>query len=588
MRNLELSDIFEEIADLLEIQEANVFRIRAYRRAAEQVGNLSEDAALAIEAGRKISGIGTDLAAKILEAARTGSVAYLDELRLAVPRGVRQMMDLPGVGPRKAKLLHEKLGVDSIEGLEREILSGKILGVPGFQKRTAENLKKGIDSWRAGRSRTPLGRALAMAQGLVAALREDPAVKSIEVAGSLRRRAETVGDIDILVTSDRSEAVMQRFVSLPQARELIARGETKCSILHREGIQVDLRVVEPGAFGAALQYFTGSKAHNIRLRELAVRRKLKINEYGVFDEAGSRLAGATEEELYAALGLPWIPPEIREDGGEIEAALAGRLPRLVETSDIRGDLHAHTDWTDGRASLESLIAAAEAKGYEYVVVSDHSRSTTIARGLTPERVLEQVRAIEELQPRHRIRILTGSECDILADGALDFPDEILARLDVVLAAVHSRFKQPREEMTARICRALENPHVRVLAHPTGRLLGSRDPYEVDLEQVLAVGKAHGKAVEINASPNRLDLRDIHARRAKEMGMLLSIDTDTHHLAELDNIDLGVATARRAWIGPDQVLNAMPLERLLAWTGGPGRGSTGAGGRPRRSKGGAPP
>jgi len=587
MRNLELADLFEEIADLLEIQEANVFRIRAYRRAAEQVGNLAEDAVGVVEAGRKIPGIGADLAAKILEAATTGTMSDLDALRLAVPRGVRQMMDLPGVGPRKAKLLHEKLGIDSIEGLEREIVSGKILEVPGFQKKTAENLKKGIDSWRAGRSRTPLGRALAMAHNLIAALREDPAVQQIEPAGSLRRRAETVGDIDILVTSDRPEAVMQRFVSLPQVREVIARGETKCSILHREGIQVDLRVVEPGAFGAALQYFTGSKAHNIRLRELAVRRKLKINEYGVFDEAGSRLAGRTEEELYAALGLPWIPPEIREDGGEIEAALANVLPRLVETSDLRGDLHAHTDWTDGRASLEALVAAAEAKGYEYVVVSDHSRSTTIARGLTPERVLEQARAIEELQPRHRIRILTGSECDILADGSLDFPDEILAQLDLVLAAVHSRFKQPREEMTARICRALENPHVRVLAHPTGRLLGSRDPYEVDLERVLASAKAHGKAVEINASPNRLDLRDIHARRARDMGMLLSIDTDTHHLEELDNIGLGVATARRAWIGPEQVANAMPLERLLAWSGGPGRGSMGAGGRPRRSKGGAP-
>jgi DNA polymerase (family 10) len=578
MRNLELADLFEEIADLLEIQEANIFRIRAYRRAAEQVGNLTEDAVGAVEAGRKIPGIGADLAAKILEAAKTGTMADLDALRRAVPRGVRQMMDLPGVGPRKAKVLHEKLGVDSIEALEREILSGKILEVPGFQKKTAENLKKGIDSWRAGRSRTPLGRALAMARSLTDALREHPAVRKIEVAGSLRRRAETVGDIDILVTSDRPEAVMERFASLTQVREVIARGETKCSILHREGIQVDLRVVEPDAFGAALQYFTGSKAHNIRLRELAVRRKLKINEYGVFDEAGSRLAGATEEELYAALGLPWIPPEIREDGGEIEAALAHRLPRLVETSDLKGDLHAHTDWTDGRAPLEALVAAAEARGYEYIVVSDHSRSTTIARGLTPERVLEQVRAIEELQPRHKIRILTGSECDILADGALDFPDEILARLDVVLAAVHSRFKQPSEEMTARICRALENPHVRILAHPTGRLLGSRDPYEVDLERVLATAKENGKALEINASPNRLDLRDIHARRARDLGMLLSIDTDTHHLEELDNIDLGVATARRAWIGPDQVLNAMPLEKLLAWAGGPGRGRKGTGRR----------
>jgi len=588
MRNHDLADLLEEIADLLEIQEANVFRIRAYRRGAEQVGNLAEEAVGALEAGRKIAGIGTDLAAKILEAARTGRIEYLEELRAAVPRGVRQMMHLPGVGPRRARLLHEKLGAVSIDDLEREIASGRILEIAGFQKKSAENLKKGIDSWRAGRSRTLLARALGIAQGLMEALREDPAVLRIEIAGSLRRRVETVGDIDLLAASTNPGTVMERFATLPQVREVIARGDTKCSVVLREDLQVDLRVVEPGAFGAALQYFTGSKGHNIRLRELAVRRKLKVNEYGVFDESGARLAGETEESLYAALGLPWIPPEIREDGGEIEAALAGRLPRLVETADIKGELHAHTDWTDGRAPLEDLVAAAESKGYEYLVVSDHSRSTTIARGLTPERVLEQVRAIRALQPRHRIRILTGSECDILPDGTMDFPDEILAQLDFVLAAVHSRFKQPREEMTARVCRALENRYVRVLVHPTGRLINSRESYELDLERVLQTAKAHGKAVEINSSPNRLDLRDVHARRARDLGLLLSIDTDTHHLRELDNIHLGVATARRAWIGPEQVLNAMPLERLLAWTGGGDGSRSDAGGRLPRAKGTASP
>jgi len=333
---------------------------------------------------------------------------------------------------------------------------------------------------------------------------------------------------------------------------------------HREQVQVDLRVVEPAAFGAALQYFTGSKHHNVKLRELAVRKKLKISEYGVFDERGRRVAGRTEEEVYAAVGLPWIPPELREDTGEIEAALAGRLPPLVDVGDIRGDLHAHTDWSDGHHPLEDLVAAAEARGYEYVIVSDHSRSATIARGLTPEQLRDQIRRIRALQPRHRIRILTGTECDILADGSLDFPDDVLAELDVVLAAVHSRFKQPGPEMTARICRALENPHVRILVHPTGRLLGSREPYDVDLEQVFAAARRHGKAVEINASPWRLDLKDTHARRARDLGLLLAIDTDTHYLTELDHVRLGIATARRAWIGPEQVVNALPLDRLLAW------------------------
>jgi DNA polymerase (family 10) len=377
-----------------------------------------------------------------------------------------------------------------------------------------------------------------------------------------------VGDVDLLVTSEEPEAALERFATLPQVATVLVRGDTKCSVRHREGIQVDLRVVAPDAFGAALQYFTGSQAHNIRVRELAVRRGLKVNEYGVFDARGRRLGGATEAEVYGALGLPWIPPELREDAGEVEAALGPGLPELVEPGQIRGDLHAHTDWSDGHHPLEALVAAADARGYDYLVVSDHSRSTTIANGLEPERVRQQIRRIRELQPRHRVRILAGSECDILADGSLDLPDDLLAELDVVLAAVHSRFKQPGPEMTARICRALEHPAVRVLVHPTGRRLGTREPYDVDLERVLATARAHGKAVEINASPERLDLKDVHARRARELGVPVAIDTDTHYLSELDHMALGVAIARRAWIGPAQVVNALPLERFLAWASNP--------------------
>jgi DNA polymerase (family 10) len=564
MRNFEIAALFHEIGDLLEIRDENVFRIRAYRRAGQSLESLAEDVLAALDAGKKIPGIGADLAAKIREYAATGSLAYLEELRQGLPRGVRTVMLLPGIGPKTAKLLHERLGIDSVERLEEACRSGKILEVPGIRQKTCDNILRGIDSWRLGQARMPLAKALALAEGLVRALGAEPAVRRIEVAGSLRRRVETVGDIDILVTSDRPAAVLDRFVALPQVAAVLARGDTKSSIRHRENLQVDLRVVEPEAFGAALQYFTGSKNHNVKLRELAVRKKLKISEYGVFDDRGRRVAGRTEEEVYAAVGLPWIPPELREDSGEIEAALAGALPPLLEVGHIRGDLHAHTDWSDGHHPLEELVAAAEARGYEYIIVSDHSRSATIARGLTPDQVGDQIRKIHALQPQHRIRILTGSECDILADGSLDFPDDVLSQLDVVLAAVHSRFKQPGTEMTARICRALENPHVRILVHPTGRLIGSRDPYDVDLEQVFAVARRHGKAVEINSSPWRLDLKDVHARRARDLGLEISVDTDTHYLSELDNIALGVATARRAWIGPDRVVNALPLPRLLEW------------------------
>ncbi|HLE43440.1 MAG TPA: DNA polymerase/3'-5' exonuclease PolX, partial [Methylomirabilota bacterium] len=522
MRNFELAECFQEIADLLEIREENVFRVRAYRRAAQQLENLAEDAVEALRAGKKIPGIGADLAAKIREWADSGTMAYLEELRKGPPRGVRQLMGLPGVGPKTAKLLHERLGIDSVERLEEACRSGRILEVPGIRQKTCQNILRGIETWRLGQARMPLARALPLADGLVRALREEPSVRAIEVAGSLRRRVETVGDVDILVTSDRPAAVLDRFVRLPQVASVLAHGETKSSIRHRENLQVDLRVVEPDAFGAALQYFTGSKHHNVKLRELAVRKRLKISEYGVFDPQGRRVAGRTEAEVYAAVGLPWIPPELREDTGEIEAAGAGALPPLVDVGDIRGDLHAHTDWSDGHHPLEDLVAAAEARGYEYVVVSDHSRSATIARGLTPDQLRDQIRTIRVLQARHRIRILTGTECDILADGSLDFPDDVLAELDVVLAAVHSRFKQPGPEMTARICRALENPHVRILVHPTGRLLGSREPYDVDLERVFAAARRHGKAVEINASPWRLDLKDTHARRARDLGLMLAI------------------------------------------------------------------
>jgi len=568
VRNLEIAKLFNEIADLLEIKDENVFKIRAYRRAAMNLESLTEEIESVAERGglTEIAGIGKDLAAKIGQALETGRIEYLEELRKEIPRGVVELMEIPGVGPKTAKLLFEKLQVDSVEKLEALAQEGKLLGLPGIKQKTIENILKGIQVVKKGRERMLLGRALPLAREIVQALEKLPQVRKISIAGSLRRMRETVRDFDLLITSTKPAKVMEAFIALPQVAEVLAHGETKATVRHREGIQMDLRVVEPECFGAALQYFTGSKDHNIRVRELASRKGLKVSEYGVFKEAtGTRIAGATEEEVYKAIGLPYIPPELREDTGEVEAALEGRLPDLLTLDDLRGDLHAHTNWSDGHHQLEALVQAAHRKGYEYIIVSDHSRSSTVASGLSEEKLLEQIGKIHALNKKYRnFRILTGSECDILADGRLDYSDRVLAQLDIVLCAVHSRFKQGRAEMTARIVKALSNPYVSILAHPTGRLIGERDPYDVDLEAVFAAAKQHGKAVEINAQPSRLDLNDHHARRAKELGVKISIDTDTHFLDQLENMALGVATARRAWITKADVINTMPLGKLLTW------------------------
>jgi DNA polymerase (family X) len=568
VKNFELARIFYDIASLLEVRDESRFRIRAWQRAAQTLETLTEDVTAVAARGalRTLPGIGKEIAARIEEYLTTGRLDMLERLRENLPPDFLSLLDVRGLGPRTARSLWELLGIDTVERLEEACRSGRVIGVAGIQKKTSENLLKAIAQYKAGRSRALLTTARTVANQVAAALRAHGGVDRLEVAGSLRRMRETVKDIDILVTSTEPARVIETLVSLPSVAEITARGETKVSVRHQDGLAIDLRVVAPEAFGAALQYFTGSKAHNVRLREMAVRRGLKISEYGVFnEETGARVAGETEEDVYAAVGLAWIAPELREDGGEIDAAREGRLPRLVERGDLRGDLHDHTEWSDGHHPLERLVEAAEARGYEYVIVSDHSRSLTIAQGLSVERLRQQRAEIRAVQARHRIRILAGTECDILEDGTLDFPDEVLAELDVVVASVHSRFKQDRATMTARIVRALANPHVDILGHPTGRRLGSRDPYDVDLDAVFAAARAHGKAAEINSSPERLDLNDAHARRAAEAGVLLSISTDTHYLSELDNVDLGVAVARRAWLARDQILNTRPLDALLSWT-----------------------
>jgi DNA polymerase (family 10) len=566
--NFELARLFYEMASLLEVRGESLFRIRAYQRGAQTLETLAEDVRALAERGalRTLPGIGKDLGAKIEEYLATGRIARLEALREGLPPTFLSLLEIRGLGPRTARALFEQLGIESVAQLEEACHSRRIIGVAGVRERTCENILKGIAEWRAGRARVLLPTAQAVALQIAQALRAHGGVERLEIAGSLRRMRESVKDVDILVTSTDPARVIETLVTLPSVADVTARGETRASVRHQDGLAVDLRVVEPAAFGAALQYFTGSREHNVRLRQLAIQRGLKLSEYGLFDEAtGARVAGGTEEEVYGALGLPWIPPELREDTGELEAAREGRLPPPVRPADLRGDLHAHTDWSDGHHPLERLIEAAEARGYEYVIVSDHSRSLTIAGGLTLDELRAQRAKIRELQGRHRIRILTGSECDILEDGTMDFPDEVLAELDVVLGAVHSRFKQTRAEMTARIVRALAHPHVDILAHPTGRKIGSREPYDVDMEAVFQAAKTHGKAIEINASPDRLDMSDVHARRAAELGIPVAINTDTHYLSNLDWTELGCAVARRAWIRPDQVLNTRPLDALLAWT-----------------------
>jgi DNA polymerase (family 10) len=568
VKNFEVARLFELMADVLELKGENPFRIRAYRRAAQNLRTMTGDVEVLARESRldDIPGVGADLAAKIAEYLRTGHVKEIEAARCGTPTGVVQFMNIPGIGPKTAKLLYERQKITGLDQLEKLARAGKLRGLPGIQARTEENILKGIALVRGGQARMPLGRALPLGEELVRALEAVSGAKQVMLAGSARRMKETVGDLDLLVTSSRPEDVIKAFVRLPQVADILEAGNTKASIRHREGLQVDLRVVEPECFGAALLYFTGSKQHNIRVREIAARKGLKLSEYGLFREkTGRRVAGATEEEVYAAVGLSWIPPELREDAGEIEAAVEGRLPPLVALGDIRGDLHGHTDASDGHHSVAALAAAAAKRGYQYLAVTDHSRSARVAGGLSAEELADHVRKIRAAQGKYpHLRLLAGTECDILPDGRLDYPDRVLAGLEFVVGAVHSNFKQSRREMTRRICTALAHPCVNVLAHPTGRLIGQREPYAVDLGEVLRTARRHGKAVEVNGYPDRLDLDGVGVRRAHEAGVLLAVNTDAHMLDHLGYMALGVATARRGWAEKDEVVNTWPLARLQAW------------------------
>ncbi|MBI3317563.1 MAG: DNA polymerase/3'-5' exonuclease PolX [Candidatus Omnitrophica bacterium] len=568
MKKLEAADSFDQIADLLELKGENPFRIRAYRRAAMNLRNLTEDLESLAAAGslEKIPGIGKDLSAKIIEIISTGRLSFLERLKKEIPESLTALMAVPGIGPKTAKLVYDRFKVKSIEHLEALVKGGKLQGLPGFKEKKEENILRGIRLLKEGQERMTLGTATALGREILGALKDSPEIRRISVAGSLRRGKETVRDIDLLITSRNPKKVMDRFVQLKIAGQIQAHGETKSSIRTRQGVQVDLRVVEPEAFGAALVYFTGSKAHNIRIRSLANRLGLTVNEYGVFREkSGRRVAGREEEEVYRAIGLPWIAPELREDGGEIEAAQKNRLPRLAEMKDLKGDFHIHSDWSDGQHPIEEVARAVRARGYRYMLLSDHSQSLRIAGGLTEKELLEEMGEVRRLNKRLKpFHILMGAEVDILPDGRMDYPDRLLAKLDLVIAAVHSAFKQPREQMTRRIVKALSNRYVSILAHPTGRLLGEREPYDLDLEEVCRVASRTGTALEINCYTQRLDLNDLQARQAKGLGARLALSTDTHALDQLNDIELGLAMARRAWVTPEDLLNTMGLNELLNW------------------------
>ncbi|HEX9021658.1 MAG TPA: DNA polymerase/3'-5' exonuclease PolX [Nitrospirota bacterium] len=565
MKNQQIAVIFNEIAELLELKGENVFRIRAYRRAAQNLDGLSKDVStLTDEELAAIPGIGKDLIGKIHEYLEKGSVAKHEELKKEIPGGVLELLRVPGLGPKKAKQFYDALRIKSVDDLEAAIKKGRLSGLPGVQKKTEENILKGIELIKRGSERRPLGRVLPLADDIIRRMKDSAPVDQIEVAGSIRRMKETVKDIDILTTSRKPDAVMDAFVKLPHVSRVLMQGPTKSSIIAEDGIQVDLRVVEESSFGAALQYFTGSKQHNIRLREMAVKAGLKLNEYGAFREPGEKkIGGRTEEEMYKALKLPWIPPELREDTGEIEAAQAGKLPELITLDDIKGDLHVHTKWSDGSHDLDTVVQAARKKGYDYIAITDHTKGLGVAHGLDEKRLAEEIRLIDAANKKKAgFRILKGTEIDIRSDGRLDLADDALAGLDIVVASIHSGFRQTGEQITKRILAAIRNPYVGVIAHPTGRLIGERDAYAVDMEAVLREAAKYGVAMEVNAYPLRLDLNDTHIKMAKDYGVPLVISTDTHVTTQFDFMSYGVSVARRGWAEKKDVLNALPFEQLI--------------------------
>jgi DNA polymerase (family 10) len=566
MKNKELADLFEKMADILEFKGENPFKISAYRKASRIIGDLTQDIEEIAEQGelKDIPGIGEGMAQKIVEYLKTGKVSKFEEVKKGVPDELIAIMDIPGMGPKTLSMLHKEKGISNFSQLEKALEDGSLMGLFGIGEKKIENIKRGILLLKQSQGRMNLGVAFPIAKRIVETLRQKAGSKKIEWAGSLRRMKENIGDIDILATGPNKEKIVQAFTHLPEVKEVLVSGETKASVIVEGGTQIDLRVVEEDSYGAALQYFTGSKGHNIHLRGIAKAKGIKINEYGVF-KGKKKIAGKEEKDVYRSLGMDWIEPELREDRGEIEEAQEKRLPKLIQESEIKGDLHVHSKWSDGTSSIEEIAEAAQKMGYQYVAICDHTKSLKIAHGLDESRLMKQMEEIDRINEKLKgFQILKGTEVDILTDGKLDLSEKILEKLDFVVASVHSGFKQDRERMTKRIIKALENPCIHVLGHPSGRLLGARDPYEVEIDELMEAAKKYGKALEINAYFERLDLDDIHCRKAKQMGIRVAIGTDSHHLDQMWMMSLGVAVARRGWLETKDVLNTFSLKEILKW------------------------
>jgi DNA polymerase (family 10) len=564
IHNADIAGIFNEIADLLDIEQANPFRIRAYRNAARMVSELGREVRTLLANGADLTtlpGIGDDLAGKMREIVETGSCRMLDALQTELPPAIAELLHVPGLGPKRVRTLWHDLDIQTPEQAARAARDGRIRALPGFGEKTEANILQAIEAHLSQTRRIKLATAAQYASTLVDALNRASGVKRVEVAGSYRRMSETVGDLDILVSAASDSDVMARFVAYDEVSDVLAQGPMRASVVLKSRLQVDLRVVAESAWGAALCYFTGSKAHNIALRRIARDNGLKLNEYGVF-HGSERLAGDSEASVYAALGLPWIAPELREDRGEIAAARAGRLPELVQLSDLRGDLHAHTRASDGNYTLEDMALAARAQGLSYLAITEHSQRLAMAHGLDAERLEVQCDEIDRINQRLKgIVLLKGIEVDILESGGLDLPDAALARLDIVIGAVHSRFDLPRAHQTERILRAMDNPYFTLLAHPTGRLIEKRAPYDVDMPRIIRHARQRGCYLELNAHPERLDLLDTHCRIAREEGVLVAINSDAHSREDFANLRFGVGQARRGWLSAADVLNTRPLPEL---------------------------
>lgn len=562
--NADIAAMFLRTANLLELQEDNPFRVRAYRQAARTVGDLPQSIESMLEDGADLSElphIGKDLAGKISDIVNTGHFGILDELEKEIPSGLVDLLHVEGLGPKRVSALYKNLDIKNPGDLRRAAMAGKIQELPGFSEKIVQKILHALEARGTQEKRTKWVHADEIARLMIAWLKKIKGVKQAIVAGSYRRKQETVGDLDILVTCKKGAPVITRFVKHEDVAEIVSQGATRSTVILRSGLQVDLRVVPEISYGAALHYFTGSKAHNIAVREMGVKRGLKVNEYGVF-KGEKRIAGRTEEEIYRLFRMPYIEPEIRENRGELEAAQKSKLPKLINLKDMRGDLHTHTNESDGRANLQEMAEAAKERGYDYLAVTDHSRHVTIANGLDEKRLRRQCEEIDKLNEKFKgITILKSIEVDILADGTLDLPDSILKELDLTVCAVHYKFDLTAEQQTERILRAMDNPYFNILAHPTGRLIGEREACKLDMERIIEAAKERGCILEINGQPERLDLNDIHCRMAKGAGVKLAISTDAHTTGQLDFMQYCVAQARRGWIEAKDVVNTLSLAKL---------------------------